>query len=33
MVVDNSNKNLANLMAFKDDPDGWLKKFYARMKV
>ena len=33
MVVENTDKALANLQAFEDDPDGWMKKFYAAMKV
>ena len=32
MVVDNTNKAITN-KAFEDDPDGWMKKFYAAMKV
>lgn len=33
MVVENTDKALANRQAFEDDPDGWMKKFYAAMKV
>jgi hypothetical protein len=33
MAVENTDKLLANRKAFDDDPDGWLKKFYAAMKV
>ena len=33
MVVENTDKAIANRQAFEDDPDGWLKKFYAAMKV
>lgn len=33
LVVENTDKSLANQNAFADDPDGWMKKFYAGLKV
>jgi hypothetical protein len=33
MAVENTGKLLGNRQAFEDDPDGWMKKFYAEMKV
>ena len=33
LVVENTDKAIANRQAFEDDPDGWLKKFYAAIKV
>lgn len=33
IVVENTDKALGNRQVFDDDPDGWMKKFYAEMKV
>ena len=33
LVVENTDKSLANQNTFADDPDGWMKKFYAGLKV
>ena len=33
LMVENTDKSLANQNAFTDDPDGWMKKFYAGLKV